>query len=164
MQIPEEVLPLLKAVTRKVSRRQIPPDFWQIDHGPTILEAFSELASELALSELDERSLPEGYSLVACLFEWEAQCQFDGWSAFDNVSEEAFEKVLRSFERIGLSAEAKSLEAQRAAYLANPDDHEAIHSVLASHRHELSGDLDRLEHMTQYFCDHAAVLLYRQQT
>ena len=160
MQLPSNVVPLLEQVRRRIPVRNVPLDFWQIESGPRILDGFMDLASVLTLSDLREEDVPHGYVVLACLFSWEADCQADGWGAFANVGEEEFERICSFYSEVGLEAEAKSLVEQMRVFKAEPNNSEALDRAVSSTRHELSGDLDRLEYLTQYFCDHADQLLY----
>lgn len=160
--LPEKLLPLLEQTVRGLRRTNVPADFWTIDHGPTILEGFSVLASLLLSSNVLEEEVPHGYVVLAYLFNWESECQFDGWDAFKNIGPTEFGRVLKYFSEVGLNAEAESLQVQMATYVRDPDDLEALNMAAGQATHALSGDLDRLEYLTQYLCDHAEELLYEQ--
>lgn len=158
--LPAVLAPLLAEVARDLRKPELPPDFWTIAHGPTILDAFQSLAALLMLSDIAENEIPKGYVMLTYLFDWETQCQFDGWGAFANIRKHEFERILGFFSDVGLSAEADSLRTQMDAYLLNPEDIEALNRAAERSRHPLSSDLDRLEYLTQYFCDNADALLY----
>lgn len=161
-QLPANVIPFLEQVRAGIPQRDVPLDFWRIDSGPKILDGFMNLAALLVESDLDEEEVPRGYVLLAYLFKWEADCQADGWGAFAHASGQDFERICSLFAEVGLEAEALSLAHQMKAYLAGPNDAEALHRASAEFAHALSGDLDRLEYLTQYFCDHADDLLYER--
>ena len=163
MDVPSAIQPILERVRAGIPGRGVPLDFWQIDDGPSILDGFMELAAQLMSSDVREEDLPRGYIVLAYLFNWEAQCQSDGWGAFGNVSEGEFERILSFYREVGLDEEADSLVAQRSAYLKDPGDTVALQAAVDESEHELSGDLDRLEFLTQYFCDNAAVLFYEER-
>lgn len=154
--------PLLEQVRARIPARNVPLDFWQIDAGPLILDGFMDLARVLMLCDLREEEVPKGYAMLAYLFDWEAQCQSDGWGAFGNTPLPVFARICHFYRAVGLVDEATSLMAQMAAFQNDPEDREGMQEALASTRHELSGDLDRMEYLTQYFCDHATELLYEQ--
>jgi hypothetical protein len=161
MTLPDALTPLLESVVRTTVRgRAVPLDFWQIDSGPQILDGFMALAPLLMQSDLDEAALPRGYAMLARLFQWEADCQSDGWGAFAHIGSADFERLCTLYDEVGLAAEAHSLRHQMSAYRSDPDDIDSLVRAAQATRHPLSGDLDRLEHLTQYFCDHAAELLY----
>ena len=159
--LPPIVVPLLERVRARIPARNVPLDFWLIESGARILDGFMSLASELVISDLSEHEVPRGYVVLAHLFSWEADCQSDGWGAFGNIDPDDFERVCRYFEEdVDLAPEAKSLRHQMSVYEQDPDNHEALAAAAALYRHPLSGDLDRLEYLTQYFCDHAVQMLY----
>lgn len=160
-QIPAVLVPLLKKTIQGLQLSRLPVDFWTIEHGPTILDGFCLLASELKRSDIANEALPHGYAVLASLFSWESACQFDGWGAFGNIDATEFENVLRYFSEIGLIAEAESLHAQMAAYESDPQDLAMLNQVAEQTRHALSNDLDRLEYITQVLCDNAKELLYQ---
>jgi hypothetical protein len=160
-QLPASVVPLLEQVRARMPQRDVPLDFWRIDSGPRILDGFMDLAALLSDSDLEEESVPRGYVLLAHLFAWEAGCQCDGWGAFGNIPARDFDRICLMFTEVGLEAEARALAQQMKAYRADPADAAALAQAAAECRHALSGDLDRLEYLTQYFCDHADELLYR---
>ena len=160
MQLPSNLVPLLEQVRRRIPVKNVPLDFWRIESGPRILDGFMDLANLLRLSDLTEEDVPRGYVVLASLFSWEADCQADGWGAFANVDDKKFERLCSFYSQVGLEAEARSLVEQMRVFTVNPNNLEARHQAASSTRHELSGDLDRLEYLTQYFCDHADQLLY----
>jgi hypothetical protein len=158
--IPPAILPLLAKAAGVFPHKKLPPDFWRSEHGPTILDGFSALAPLILTAEVPASAIPAGYWMLARLFDWEAQCQFNGWGAFENVSGAEFAAILQDFTAVGLVAEADSLRRQMDAFHAHPDDLEPMLQAAEDSRHAFSGDLDRLEYLTQYFCDHADALLY----
>ncbi|HEY0064239.1 MAG TPA: hypothetical protein VGC21_19135 [Telluria sp.] len=159
-QIPPAMVPLLQKAASVFPHKKLPLAFWTSNHGPTILDGFSALAPLVLDADVPQDAIPHGYRMLACLFDWEAQCQFNGWGAFENVSEDDFSAILAGFTEVGLVAEADSLRAQMDAFRAHPDDLEQWLIAAQEGRHAFSGDLDRLEYLTQYFCDHADRLLY----
>jgi hypothetical protein len=111
-------------------------------------------------SDIEESEVPRGYMVLAHLFDWEADCQFDGWGAFKNISQLEFDRICSYFGEVGLEGEAVSLRHQMSVFRQGPDDQEALVQAASLHRHPYSGDLDRLEYLTEYFCEHASELLY----
>ena len=158
--LPPIISPILDKVRRKIRARDVPLDFWQIESGPKILDGFMDLASQLMMSDIEESRVPHGYILLAHLFSWEADCQFDGWGAFGNIETTEFDRLCRYFEEVDLAQEARSLRHQMSVYKEDPDNAEALVAAAQLYSHALSGDLDRLEYLTQYFCDNANRLLY----
>jgi hypothetical protein len=160
--LPAKVVLLLEKVRARIPQKDVPLDFWRIESGPKILDGFMEFAALLIESDLDEDDVPYGYVQLAYLFKWEADCQFDGWGAFGDTSPRDFERVCSIFAEVGLESEALSLAHQMKVYLADSKDNDALSQAAEEFEHELSGDLDRLEYLTQYFCDHADELLYER--
>lgn len=161
MHLPPDVVPLLKQVLQSLPhRRGLPLEFWNHDHQASVLDAFMAFASALMRSDLREEDLPQGYVMLAHLFHWEADCQSDGWGAFGNIDSRDFQRVCGFYCEIGLPREAESLQQQMAAYQVHPDDLAALNAVAEAHRHSHSGDLDRLDYLAEYFCEHAERLLY----
>lgn len=159
-QLPAAMAPLLRKAVSVFAHKKLPLDFWRVDHGPTILDGFSALAPVILNAGLPDEAIPPGYLQLAILFDWEAQCQFNGWGAFDNIDDARFAAILAGFEEVGLAAEADSLRRQMDAFHAHPDDLEQWLMAAQEGRHAFSGDMDRLEYLTQYYCDHADRLLY----
>jgi hypothetical protein len=160
MQLPPNIVPVLESVRALRHLRGIPLEFWQHGNRRTVVDAFMALASALMQSDLREEDVPHGYVVLAFLFDWEAACQSDGWGAFGNIAPADFERVCGCFAEVGLPEEAASLRHQMAAYFADPGDLAALNAAAAVHRHPLSGDLDRLDYLADYFREHAAELLY----
>jgi len=158
--LPPAMEPLLRKAVSVFAHKKLPLDFWRIDDGPTILDGFSALAPMILGAGLPDEAIPSGYLQLAVLFDWEAQCQFNGWGAFENVDAARFAAILAGFKEVGLVAEADSLRRQMDAFQAHPDDPEQWFMAAQEGQHAFSGELDRLEYLTQYYCDHAERLLY----
>lgn len=159
MRPPEEVVPILEAVQNRLFSKETPLDFWKIDHGPSILNGFMDLAAELQLAIFDGFSpegLPAGYVMLMTLFNWEASGQADGWSQYFESSDSEIESICALYELVGLPDEAESIRRARAAADSGSDT-----SVMADAYGAQLGDLDRLEYLTQWFCDNSEQLLYR---
>ena len=159
MSIPTEVMPVLEQVRETLPGKSVPLAFWQVDSGKIILDGFMDLAARLKMADIEIEALPRGYKIVAVLFGWESECQSEGWGAFENTSEDEFEELCQLYAEVGLEQEAVSLREQMSSFEADPEDIEALVAAAERTRHEYSGDLDRLEHVTQYLCDNAAILL-----
>lgn len=157
--LPEEVVPILETVQSRLFSEETPLDFWQIDHGPSILNGFMELAAQLQLALIEDfpaETLPAGYVMLMALFNWEASAQSDGWSQYFESSDSQFERIRQLYEIVGLPDEAESIRRARAA-AASGADHSGVSDAYGSQL----GDLDRLEYLTQWFCDNSEQLLYR---
>lgn len=159
VQIPPSVIPLLEEVVRSPALAGFPLEIWKAQDHRRWADAFMAFGSLLFQSELPEESLPLGYAQVTYLFDWEAQCQFSGWYAFENRAG-TMDHVLESYAQIGLEAEAKALSAALKAWQGSNGSHEAASEAYNQFRHEHSVDLDRLEYMVCHFVDKAESLFY----
>lgn len=159
MQIPTAIVPLLEETVQSPLLKGFPLEIWKAEDHRRWIDAFMAFGRLLYNSDIPEQSLPRAYAHVAYLFDWEAQCQFSGWYAFENRAE-AIDRVLQSYSEIGLSAESRALSAALKAWKDSSGSHEAASDAYDDFRHELSVDLDRLEHMVCYFVDNAHRLFY----
>ncbi len=159
MHIPPEVVPLLERVVQMPLLKGFPLEIWKADDHRRWVDAFMEFGSLLYCSDIPEESLPPAYVHIAYLFDWEAQCQFNGWSAFENRAG-SIDRVFKSYSEIGLPAEAKALSAALKAWQDSEGSDEAVSAVYNEFRHEFSVDFDRLEYIVCYFIDNADRLLY----
>jgi len=161
--LPNELIPILETVQSRFFSNDTPLDFWEIDHGPSILNGFMDLAAHLQLAIFEGHSpekWPVGYMMLMVLFNWEADAQADGWSQYFESSDAEIDGVCMLFKHVGLPDEAESV---RRAYEAADceSDTDVVADAYGAQAHEYSVDLDRLEYLTQWFCDGADELLYR---
>ena len=159
MELPADVVPLLERVVQTPLLKGFPLEIWKGTDHRRWVDAFLEFGSLLYSSDIREECLPPAYAHVAYLFDWEAQCQFSGWYAFENRAE-SIDRVIEGYSEIGLRAEAEALSAALKAWQDSDGSHEATSAAYNELRHELSVDLDRLEHMVCYFIDNADRLFY----
>ena len=131
--------------------------------GPSILNGFMDLAACLQLAVLDGHApeeWPAGYVMLMALFNWEAGAQTDGWSQYFESTDGEIENVCMLFQHVGLPDEADSIcRARKAA--DSDSDTSVVADAYGAQVHEYSIDLDRLEYLTQWFCDGSDELLYR---
>lgn len=155
MKIPGQIVPTL----RKVSASQSAPlEFWQLDDGRRIMDCFSELAAQLAVSDIDVSSLPKGYRLSSLLFQWENECQAEGWNAFDWTPN--IKQVVEAYAEVGLSREGKAIERAADTWARSPDDYAAVTAAYEQEKSEAESDFDRLEYLVDYFCERSAEMFY----
>lgn len=160
MRVPSCVIPILRDLqSSPLVAKGTPLEIWKAEDHRTWVASFTELGIALYNSDLPEEGLPEGYVLAAYLFDWEAQCQFDGWSALGNRSS-TMPRVLSSFRAVGLDGEAEALDQAWSVWRATGGDTDATSSAYSGVRHEYSIDLDRLEYLACYFVDNADRLFY----
>jgi hypothetical protein len=159
MQLPTSVLPILEAVSKSSSiSGRVPLEIWRTEDHRLWIDAFLALGCALFASDIPEDGLPEGYLLTAYLFDWEAQCQFSGWSAFANRPD-SIERVLEFYGRVGLADEADALRRARVAWSASGGDHDQTTAAYLEHRPRL-GEQARLEHLVCHMIDNANDLFY----
>src|SRR5690349_8086913 len=97
VKVPPVVIPILEETLRSpLVHKSVPLEIWRAADHRTWVSAFTELGLRLFQSDLPEDHLPIGYIQVAFLFDWEAQCQFSGWHAFNNRAE-TVHRVLRAY-------------------------------------------------------------------
>ncbi|XAH22530.1 hypothetical protein AAFF27_21365 [Xylophilus sp. GW821-FHT01B05] len=158
--LPANVVPILEATSKSpLVAAGTPLELWRAANHRTWVASFTELGIALFNSDLDESTLPHGYALVAYLFDWETQCQFDGWDALDNRSN-TLHRVIAGYEEVGLSGEARALARAFSAWNESGGDHTATSEAYDEVSHEYTVDLDRLDFLACYFVDHADRLFY----
>jgi len=159
VQVPPSVLPILETVSRNPRfRGRVATETWRTEDHRLWVEAFLELGCELFASDIPEEGLPDGYILTAFLFDWEAQCQSEGWSAFSN-RRNTIDRVVDCYRRIDLADEAEAIQRAHQAWLDSDESHEAASAAYHSVRPRL-GEEDRLIHMDCHLVDNADRLFY----
>ncbi|MDD2759113.1 MAG: hypothetical protein PHH11_02340 [Methylomonas sp.] len=160
MILPPNIIPLLEQTLKSpLVPRGTPLEIWKSENHRSWIDIFTELGIVLFNSDLPADGLPRGYILVAYLFDWEAQCQFDGWHAFGNRSS-TIDQIIKAYEEVGLKGEADALRRAHAAWERSNGDMDATSMAYGELRHEYSVDLDRLEFLVCYFIDNAEQLFY----
>jgi hypothetical protein len=156
LHIPEQIIPILRKVAAASS---LGLEFWHADDGNRIMDCFFDLATELTLSELElQPTLPAGYRLVALLFQWESECQSEGWNAFawtPNIGE-----VVQAYSDAGLDVEGGAISRAAAAWAINHDDEVTISAAYSEKPNPYSVDQDRLEYLVNFLCERADQLFY----
>jgi hypothetical protein len=132
---------------------------WRTSDSRTWVDTFTEFGIELFESGLDFAQLPEGYGLVAHLFDWEAQCSFDAWMAIEN-RKDTLPEIIESYRRVGLIAEAQGLTEAIGAWKEHGLDHDAIGKAYGSVENRHKTEMDRLEYLACYFVENADGLFY----
>jgi hypothetical protein len=160
VRLPPRVVPILEATLRSpLVARGTPLEIWRAEDHRTWVDSFMELGIRLFNSGILDQGLPLGYSLVADLFDWEAQCQLSGWHAFSN-RRETVARIIEAYAIVGLAGEADALKAAFSEWNSSETDNDAISAAYASVHHEYSVDLDRLEYLVCFFVDNADRLFY----
>ncbi len=122
------------------------------------MDCFIKLAAELTVSEINLSSYPKGYRLSCLLFQWEHECQAEGWNAFDWTPN--IKQVVEAYSEVGLLGEGKAIEKAADAWLRSPEDYAAVSAAYGQERSEAERDLDRLEYLVDYFCERSAEMFY----
>ena len=117
-----------------------------------------ELAAELAISNLKLNALPKGYRLVATLFQWENECQTEGWNAFEWTPDIA--EIVQAFYEVGLTQESEAISRAAAAWALSGEDYDAADEAYHEQSNGYKIDLDRFEYLVDYFCEHADEIFY----
>ncbi len=160
MTLPPAVVPVLEALLKSpLVAKGTPLEIWRAEDHRTWVDTFLEFGMALHESSVLDQSLPPGYRLVADLFDWEAQCQFNGWHAFSHRSS-TITRIIEVYTIVGLPGEADALRAAFSAWRLSESDIDAISASYDTMSHEYSIDLDRLEHLVCYFVDNADRLFY----
>ena len=155
LRIPERVSETLQKVAASQS---MPMEFWQCDDMNRIIDCFAELAPQLTISGLNLSTLPKGYLLVALLFQWENECQFEGWNAFEWTPD--ITQVIDAYSSVGLPAESRAIARAAAAWKMTPQDDDAISVAYAQGENEKTTDIERLEYLAAYFCERADEMFF----
>ena len=162
-QLPEQLIPHLEKVNKRMFRRGIPLDFWRAESIEHVVGGFMDLAGILKLAIIDGESpdtWPTGYRMLMVLFDWEASAQSDGWSQYYESSDEQIKGVCALYKLVGLEAEAKSIERAHKVASHSSDDN-VVAAAYDALRHDYSMDLDRIEYLAAWFRDNADFYLYK---
>jgi len=158
--LPPEVIPIIeKTLNSPLVADGTPLEVWKASNHRTWIDTLTELGIELYLSELDFDRLPTGYGLLAHLFDWEAQCAFDGWSAIEN-RQDTLPTIIKGYRRVGLQLEAEGLAKAIEVWTEHGLDHYAIGKAYGSVENEYKIEEDRLEYLACFFVDNAERLFY----
>ena len=113
--------------------------FWRIEDDEELEEfLFEDLLSGLygETSKEEWEALPSGYCPLVTVLEFERHCEFEGWTAVENRSEELSE-IIRAYEAVGLRQEARAIAVVTEAFrhfVGEPDD---LHDVLSAAYHSV---------------------------
>ncbi|WP_020210275.1 hypothetical protein [Gilvimarinus chinensis] len=156
MKVPDSVVPLLQKVT---SQRACEIEFWRYLKEEDFLDSLFQLSDELMLSEIEESSLPEGYFLVAYIFNWETNCQFSDWYAIENKRDE-MEKIILCYREVGLYSEAAALTKAVKAWEVSQRDEAAVSLAYKSVSNKYSDEDVRFEYLADFFSRYSDSCFY----
>jgi len=95
--------------------------------------------------------MPEGFRLAFPIFWIEDDYQFNGWGALTNAGEWLLPRAVAAYDRIGMSSEARALEAALRSCVEDPDDTDAAEAAYKSVQSEYSDDERRSEALLRCF-------------
>jgi len=156
MNIPNELLPLLKQITQS---EQVNMEFWLDLESEKLNELFFNLSSQLILSELDLNALPVGYKLVTYIFDWESNCLFSGWYALENLGD-SIPEIVKSYQLVGLNQEALAISRASDAWDSIEQDHDKVTMAYDNVENTYSDDEERLNYLSHYFKHNAEKIFY----
>lgn len=158
--LPSDVIPILKVVSESnLTPAGCPLEVWRCSQEDARPDVLMELGIALFNSELRLSSLPIGYSLVAYIFDWEAQCQFDGWHALESRAA-VLDQIVESFEYVGLPNEARAIARASQAWMRAESAQKAASSAYGELPSEYPVDEDRFRYLSSYFSKNACQLFY----
>lgn len=156
MRLPEEILPILEKITEI---KGCETEFWKSLEGYDLTEMWFQLSSELLMSDIEEYTIPNGYVLLAYIFDWESNCQFSGWYAIENKKDE-LDKIQDCYRQVGLESEANALAKAKEAWFKSNQNHEIVGEAYRSEPNDYREANDRFDFLSSYFSANASSLLY----
>lgn len=159
MKLPDSIIPLLETITSRNDERT--PEFWLSDD-PALIDEYVDLANQIFLCGLDPNDLPQGYSLVAALFDWESNCQMSGWYAIENRASE-IERVAEAYRKVGLEAEGTAILAAAQAWSESSGDSDATGRAYSEVPNRFRKDVDRWQYLISFFNKNARELFYEAE-
>lgn len=133
----------------------LPLEFWKIPDDELFFEALGYLPSHIGVTEsgdvpgLDE--IPEGFRLAFPIFRLEDDYAFNGWTALTNAGTWMLPAAIAAFDRIGLTSEARALEAALRACERDPDDADAAEAAYKSVANPYADDEGRHAALLAFF-------------
>lgn len=136
-----------------------PLEFWRIEDDELFLEAIGYLPLHMGLTDTGEvphlQSLPEGFRLAFPIFWLEDDYQTNGWTTLTNAGDWLLPSAIAAFDRIGMSSEARALEAALKSCRRSPDDDEAAEAAYKSVDNIYSEDDKRFVALLAFFRSNA---------
>lgn len=161
--IPDVVRPILERLREYMyrhypERRQhdpLPLEFWRIEDDELFYEVLSYLPLHMGTTDEEvipnlER-MPEGFRLAFPIFRLEDDYQFNGWTALTNAGEWLLPSTVFAYDRIGMTSEARALEAALESCRRDPDDTDAAEAAYKSVRSPYSNDDYRSAELLHFF-------------
>lgn len=161
--IPDFLRPILERLREYMyrhypERRQhdsLPLEFWRIEDDELFYEVLSYLPLHMGITDEgvvpDLERMPEGFRLAFPIFWLEDDYQFNGWTALTNAGEWLLPSAVSAYDRIGMSLEARALEAALESCRRDPNDTEAAEAAYKSVRSPHSNDDHRSAELLRFF-------------
>lgn len=154
--IPKQLNTILENITADLSQGK---EFWVYLNGMDLTEKFFELSSQLMIEELNLKSLPKGYELVALIFYWETNCQFSGWYALENLSS-YLDEIISCYSEIGLKGEADGIKEAAEVWDEQLQNYEEVTTAYKSISNPYSDENKRWDFINTYLKSYADSLFY----
>lgn len=127
---------MLKMYRGELASDQLPLEFWRIEDDGLFFEVLSYMPLHMGITDdgvipnLDR--MPEAFQLAFPIFWLEDDYQFNGWTALTNAGEWLLPSAIAAYDRMGMSSEARALEAALKSCCEEPDDDEAAEAAYKS--------------------------------
>jgi len=133
----------------------LPLEFWRIADDELFLEALGYLPLQMGITDVGELSdlerMPEGFRLAFPIFWIEDDYHVNGWSALTNAGEWILPGAIKAYDRIGMSSEARALEATLRSCCMNPDNDEAAEAAYKSVPNIYADDERKFDALLKFF-------------
>lgn len=127
---------MLKMYRGELTSDQLPLEFWRIEDDGLFLEMLSYMPLHMGITDdgaiLNFDGLPEAFRLAFPIFWLEDDYQVNGWTALTNAGEWLLPSAVAAYDRIGMSSEARALEAALKSCCEDPEDAEAAEAAYKS--------------------------------
>jgi hypothetical protein len=110
-----------------------PLEFWHIEDDEIFMEALGYLPLKIELAQTGALGdMPEGYRLAHQIFLLEVDYDFNGWHALTKAGEGLLPDAIAAYDRIGMTSEARALEAALESCRRDPNDTDAAEAAYKS--------------------------------
>lgn len=166
--IPATLLPSLRSLNEMLrqfwpdhaAQNRIPLAFWLIEDDDALLfDAMQYLPCNLHVhggrsgqghTHEEIEDLPEGFRLLAAIFDLEDAFAGEGWLGLANLGEDGVKRAVSAYERLGLSGRAQSLGRVYAAFRGDPENEDALRQAAGGNLPDLVDDDEAFRVLAQY--------------
>jgi hypothetical protein len=133
----------------------LPVEFWKIEDDDLFMEALGYLPLHMGIT--DEgivpglEHMPEGFRLAFPIFWIEDDYHFNGWTALTNAGEWLLPSAIRAYQLLGMTSEARALEAALESCKIAPHGAEAAGLAYTSVENEYSDDIRKHNALLAFF-------------